>query len=298
MNTKLLILLCATLPFPAFAQINYDGGVYTQDFDTLSNGTIYTPYTNMPAGWTFGSASHSGSYTWTTVTNGYSNNYGEYCFSLAPGHPDKAPGLVIGTTGPGFLGARFRNATGVALKAFSLSYFAEQWRKGAVTANDQVIPFSYSLTSTSLTSGVFVDVPALDMHSINDGDGIAAALNGNDASNRRLITGTVSGIMWAPNQDLWIRWSGAPYSFFAAHAMAIDDLSFRAVPELRILPNGPAQYRVSWSTNYSSCDLQSAPAPTATNWDATTNVPAIVGSEYSVGFETTDTPRFFRLKMK
>ena len=298
MNTKLVILLCVTLPFAGFAQINYVGGVYTQNFDTLSSATVYTHYTNMPAGWTFASTYSAGSYVWTTVTNGYSNNYGKYCFSLAPGDPDKAAGLVIGTTGAAYLGACFRNATGVALKSFSLSYFVEQWRKGAVTANDQVIPFSYSLTSTSLTSGTYVNVPALDMHSINDGDGVAAALNGNAAANRQFISSTVSGIVWSPDQTLWIRWSGVPYSFFAAHALAIDDLSFRAVPELQISPIGPAQYRISWSTNYDTCVLQSALTPTATNWDTVTNVPVVLGSEYCVGFDTADTQRFFRLKMQ
>jgi hypothetical protein len=136
---------------------------------------------------------------------------------LMAGDPDKSIGLVVGSTGQAHLGARFRNATGVTLSCFTLSYVAEQWRKGAVSSNDQVMPFSYSLDANSLTSGTFVRATALDMHSINDGDGVAAAMNGNAASNRQYIISTVSGISWLPDQELWIRWSGIPYAFFSAH---------------------------------------------------------------------------------
>jgi hypothetical protein len=157
-NTKLIALLVATLPLAVVAQISYTGGIYTQDFDTLQSGSIYTPYTNFPAGWTIWTANpySSGSYVWATVTNGYSNNYGEYCFSSSASDPDKSIGLIIGSTGQAYLGAQFRNQTGVRLTSFSLSYVAKQWVKGLVTSNDQVIPFAYSLDATNLTSGTWV----------------------------------------------------------------------------------------------------------------------------------------------
>jgi len=41
MNSKLLSLLCAALPLAGVAQIDYNGRVYRQDFDTLSSGTVY-----------------------------------------------------------------------------------------------------------------------------------------------------------------------------------------------------------------------------------------------------------------
>lgn len=296
MNTILPALLTATLPLAAIAQIRYNGGIYAQDFDALQSGTIYTEYTNFPTGWTVSSTYNSGSYVWTTGTNGYSNNYGKYCFSLTASDPDKSIGLVIGSTGPAYLGARFRNTSGVTLTAFSLSYFVEQWRKGAVSSNHQAIPFSYSLLATSLTNGLFVSVPALDLHSILDGDGVAAAVNGNAISNRQSVASTVSGISWLPNQDLWIRWSGVAYPFSTAHTLAIDDLTFRAVPELQISSVNPTGLRISWSTNYPGYRLQSAASPTATSWDAVTNIPAMAGSEFSVEVEGTDVQRFFLLK--
>jgi hypothetical protein len=298
MNTKVIAVLVATLPLVAVGQIGYNGGVYTQNFDTLKSGAIFTTYTNFPTGWTVSSAFNPGTYVWTTVTNGFSNNYGKYCFSSTTNDPDKSIGLVIGTTGPAYLGARFRNTSGVILRAFTLSYFAEQWRKGAISSNDQTIPFSYSLVAFSLTNGTFVNVPALAMHSVHDGDGVAAAMNGNAISNRQWVSGTVSNLMWFPGQDLWIRWSGVGYSFFEAHALAIDDLSFRAVPELHISSASPGRLRFSWATNYPGYSLQSAVTPTATSWEAVTNAPATSGSELSVEIEATDTQRFFRLKMQ
>ena len=298
MSPKLLSLIFATLPLAGIAQISYTGGIYMQDFNSLSSGAIYTLYTNLPAGWIVTTAVNADTYVWTPVTNGFSNNYGEYCFSLTASDPDKAIGLVIGSTGQAYLGARFRNATGMTLSSFSLDYFAEQWRKGAIASNDQVIPFAYSLNATSLASGTFVNVPALDMHSINDGDGVAAAMNGNANSNRQLISGTVSGLSWLPNQDLWIRWSGVSYSFFSAHALAIDDLTFRAVPALQVSSIDPAHFRISWPTNYPGYGLQSASDPMQGSWGSVTNPTVIVGNEFSVQLETTEPQRFFRLKLQ
>ena len=296
MNTKLLTLFAVTTPLALLAQIDYSGGTYSQDFDTLRSDAIYTYYTNMPVGWFVSAKFVPSAYVWTPVTNGYSGNYGIYCFSSASGEPDKSIGLVIGSTGPSYVGARFRNTSGVTLTAFSLSYFTEQWRKGAVTSNDQAIPFSYSLDATNLASGTFVSVPVLDMHSIHDGDGIAAGVNGNAASNRQFVASTVSGISWLPNQDLWIRWSGVAYSFPSAHALAVDDLSFRAVPELQLSSVAPTTLRFSWSTNHSGYVLESAATPTPAIWGAVTNVPVAVGSEFRVEIEGADAQRFFRLK--
>lgn len=288
-DSKFLRFLFAAVPICAGAQIDYSGGLYTQDFNGLESTRVYTNYTALPDGWVVS----KGSYVWTTVTNGYSNNYGTYCFSLAPGDPDKSIGLVIGTTGPAYLGARFRNSTGATLNAFWLGYYAEQWVKGAVVGNDQLTPFSYSLGATSLTAGTYVNMPALDMHSTNDGDGVYAALNGN--ATRQYLSGTVTGISWLPGQDLWIRWTGISHPFFNSHALAVDDLSFRAVPELKGLTSTPGQLRLAWSTNFPGYALESAGSPDAQSWEAVTNAPAVSGGEYGVEIQAGPEQRFFRL---
>jgi hypothetical protein len=295
MNTKPIALLVVMLPLAAIAQISYNGGIYTQNFDTLQSGAIFIPYTNFPTGWTTSQTYNSGSYVWTSVTNGYSNNYGEYCFSSSASDPDKSIGLVIGSTGQAYLGARFHNATGATLTTFSVSYIVKQWAKGAVTANDQVIPLSYSLNATNLTSGTYVSVSALDMHSIIDGDGVFAALNGNAVSNQAFVAGTVSGISWLPNQDLWIRWSGVSHGFNQSHALAVDDFTFSAVPKLQITTTSPARFQILWSTNYHGYILQSAPTPAPKIWNAVTNVPTIMGDKYGVEVDMVDAQRFFHL---
>jgi hypothetical protein len=227
MKTTLLILLCSV----SLAQSNpiiYNGGAYFQDLNALQNEAIFTPYTTMPSGWSVS----RGQYMWTDASKGYSNNYGTYSFSSFAGGPDKSLGLVRGSTGAAYFGAEFLNASDVAITSFTLSYYAEQWRKGAVVSGNQVTPFGYSLGATSLTSGTFTNVAELNMNSLHDGDGTSAAMDGDVASNRLLISATVSGLSWAPNQVLWIRWSGTSYPFDASHAMAVDDVSFSApVPE-------------------------------------------------------------------
>lgn len=101
-----------------------------------------------------------------------------------------------------------------------------------------------------------------------------------------------------PNQDLWIRWSGVPYSFFSAHVLAIDDLTFKAVPALQVSSVDPAHFRISWPTNYPGYGLESASDPMQANWDTVTNSTVILGNDFSVQLDTTGPRRFFRLKLQ
>ena len=292
MKTRISILFGFVLS--AAAQVNYTGGTYIQNFDSLSSGVVYRNNTNLPAGWIL----TRGSYVWTTVTNGYSNNYGTYCFSSETNDPNKSIGLVIGTTGPASVGAHFRNETGVTLSSFSISYIVKQWARGAVINSNQIIPFSYSLNATSLTNGTFVSVPVLNMQSIHDGNGTFAALNGNDPANRQLITGAVSGITWLPNQELWIRWTGVSHPFNSSHALALDDLTFTAVPDVQISAENPGQLRISWPTNFSDFTLQSATTLPATSWEIVTETPTISSGTFTIQIELTDSQRYFQLKLQ
>ncbi|MGC3992126.1 MAG: PEP-CTERM sorting domain-containing protein [Chthoniobacteraceae bacterium] len=223
-------LLLTLLSSDASAQIIYAGGDYTQDFNSLQDSAIYTNYTTMPTGW---QVSH-GSYVWTNGSTGYSANYGTYVFASVAGALDKAIGLVLGTTGAASITADFVNNTGVTISSFTLSYYEEEWVKGAVTGSDQVTTFQYALNPGSAISDPYVNFSALDMHSINDGDGVSAPLDGNATANRQFITATVSGLNWLPGEDLALRWTGNAYSFSTSHAMALDDLTFTtpvAAPE-------------------------------------------------------------------
>jgi hypothetical protein len=293
MKSKVVVFVAA-LTFQATAQVLYNGGVYTQDFNTLSNRTVYFPYTNMPDGWVVS----RGSYVWSGATNGYSNNYGTYCFASASGVEDKSLSLVIGSTGAASCAARIRNNTGVTLNSFSLRYVVEQWVKGAVVNTDQVIPFEYSLTATNLTNGVYTGFPSLDMHSINDGDGVFSPLNGESAANRHEVTGTVTGLAWVPGQDLWIRWRGVSYAFYGAHALAVDDLEFWAVPNLQIALEGQSGLTVRWPTNHQGFRLVSALTPGGPGWDPVTNEVSVAGNQFIIQLDPTNSWRFFRLEQR
>jgi hypothetical protein len=227
MKPVLFLLASSVLASHAASVVGYAGGTYQQNFNTLQNNVVFANYTTLPGGW---EVSH-GSYVWTNGTTGYSNNYGTYAFSSSSGAPDKSLGLVIGSTGQAYMGVRFHNTTGGVLRSFTLSYHAEQWGVGNVVGSNQSIPFNYSLGATSLTSGNYVTVAALAMNSIHDGNGTFATLNGDLGQNRTLVFHTVTGINWQPDQDLWLRWDGVSLPFFSSHVMAVDDLSFSAIPE-------------------------------------------------------------------
>ena len=61
------------------------------------------------------------------------------------------------------------------------------------------------------------------------GTGTSAALDGNAAANREVITTTLSSLNWGDGQELWIQWSDTTGDK-SRHGLAIDDVSV-VVPE-------------------------------------------------------------------
>jgi hypothetical protein len=57
-----------------------------------------------------------------------------------------------------------------------------------------------------------------------------AAVDGNNAGKVAGITATVTGINWQPGTDLWLRWDDVNNTG-NDHGLAIDNLSFSAIPE-------------------------------------------------------------------
>ena len=53
---------------------------------------------------------------------------------------------------------------------------------------------------------------------------------------------------------------------------------------------------LSWTTNAASWEVQSAVTLAATNWVTVTNVPGIVGTNFSLSMETSGPQQFFRLR--
>jgi len=217
--TLLALALCA--PFAAQAQANLTGGTYSENFNTLSNTAGSTTNTSLPAGWllteTGGGTRDNEQYA---VDTGGSNTGDTYSYGAA-GNTDRAlGGLRSGTLVPVF-GACFSNGTGSALSSFAIAYTGEQWRLGTAARTDR-IDFQYSLNATSLTTGTWVDVDALDFTTPNTAT--TGAKDGNAVGNRTAISSTVSSISIASGATFCVRWNDLDASG-ADDGLTVDDFS-------------------------------------------------------------------------
>ncbi len=222
-----LLLLCAMAAAGIHLRATGSGtvslgsinGVSTQNFDTLAaTGTSST----LPAGWYFEETGTNANATYTTGT-GSSNAGDTYSFGASGSTERALGGLQSGSLVPA-IGAALTNDTGQTITALAIAYTGEQWRLGTAGRADR-LDFQYSTSSgtTSLTTGTWVDVDALDFNSPNT-LGTVGALDGNSASNRTAVSATVNGLAIAPGSTFWIRW----VDFNATGAddgLAIDDFS-------------------------------------------------------------------------
>lgn len=55
-------------------------------------------------------------------------------------------------------------------------------------------------------------------------------MDGNAVGSRLAKSATITGLNWLPGQDLWIRWADLNDAG-NDHGLAIDDLTFVAIPE-------------------------------------------------------------------
>jgi endonuclease I len=216
-----LVLASATcLPIVATAQsvaiVAGPGSVET--FDSLaSTGTSSA----LPTGW-FILESGTNANTTYAADNGGLNAGNTYSYG-ATGSTERAlGGLFSGSLVPTF-GARLSNQTGAALTALQVEYTGEQWRLGTTGREDR-LDFSYSLDATSLSTGTWVNVDALDFVApISSGS--VGPLDGNLAANQRAISGVIEGLVVAPGESLWVRWT----DFNATSSddgLAIDNIRF------------------------------------------------------------------------
>lgn len=216
-----LMGLALSAPFAVQAQANLTGGTYSQNFDTLSNTAGSTTNTAFPIGWqmteTGGGARDNEQYA---VDTGSSNTGDTYSYGAA-GSTDRAfGGLRSGSLVPVF-GACFTNGTGAALSSFAVAYTGEQWRLGTTGRADR-IDFQYSLNATSLTTGTWTDVDALDFSSPDTGT--IGVKNGNGAANRTAISSTVSSVSIANGATFCVRWNDVDATG-ADDGLAVDDFS-------------------------------------------------------------------------
>lgn len=194
-----------------------NGSPYTQNFDGLAaSGTASL----LPLGWFFAETGTNANALYTAGTG--SGNAGDtYSFGAAGSTERALGGLQSGSLVPR-IGAQLSNDTGATIQSIVLAYTGEQWRLGTAGRADR-LDFEYSLDASSLSTGTWTAVDALDFGAPVSA-GALGALNGNDAANRGAVAGSIGGLSLAPGATLWIRWSDFNASG-ADDGLAIDDLS-------------------------------------------------------------------------
>lgn len=160
------------------------------------------------------------------------------------------------------IGACFTNGTGSTLSSFGAAYTGEQWRLGAITRADRM-DFQYSLDATSLSTGTWVDVDALDFSSPDTGT--VGAKNGNATTNRTALASTVNSVSIANGATFCVRWNDLDATG-ADDGLSVDDFSITfagaALPTLSI--NDVTQVEGNaGTTNFTFTVSLSAPAPAA-----------------------------------
>lgn len=210
------------------------GSTYTQDFDTLATSGTSNPWVDdetLP-GWVANVSTYratpnaaAGIYSFGTSTNA------ERALG-AIGQDLPAPGTQFAV--------RFINRSGAAIKAVTVVYDGEQWRRGLNNPqrNDTLL-FAYQIFdggTGGLASGTWTSVSSLNFNSPNVSSTASANLDGNLPENSlRDITYTITlpGAGLADGQEIWLRWSdlnGAGHE----HGNSVDNLrvSFDAAPSL------------------------------------------------------------------
>ena len=201
---------------------------YTQDFNTLA--TSLTTNTLSLTGWflteTGGSLRDNEQYAADT---GSSTTGDTYSYGSSASTERALGGLRTGTLIPLF-GAGFTNNTGSTVTSLAISYTGEQWRLGFAARTDR-LDFQYSTNATSLSTGTWTDLDALDF--ITPNTVTTGAKDGNNVSNRTVLSSTLSSLSIGAGASIWIRWQ----DFDASNAddgLAVDDFNLTpsaAIPE-------------------------------------------------------------------
>ncbi len=191
---------------------------YSQDFNTLSaSGTANSI---LPTGWAF-AESGTGANTTYSADNGASNGGNTYSYGATANAERAFGGLQSGTLNP-TIGAYFTNSSAIVITSLNINYTGEQWRLGVLARPDK-LDFQYSLDATTLSTGTWLDVDALDFNAPVS-SGVVGLLDGNSTLNKTNISFTITGLNIAPGSSFWIKWN----DFNATSSddgLAVDDLS-------------------------------------------------------------------------
>ncbi len=160
-----------------------------------------TANTIVPAGWAFIETGSSANTTYAAGT-GSDNSGNTYSFGSAAS-TDRAFGSLLSGSLNTFIGAGFINNTGKNITSVTISYTGEQWRNGNINRVDK-LDFEYSTNATSINTGTWTALDALDFASPNTTSG--TPLDGNLAGNRTVKAPQTITFAIPAGASFYIRW--------------------------------------------------------------------------------------------
>lgn len=173
---------------------------YNEDFSGMG-----ATQTDFIPGWTAINVANGATLT-MAVTDGSASSGNIYNVG-AIGSEERAFGTIAdGPTIPA-LGAVFTNNTGNTVSKIAIQTRMEQWRESGNAGVNETVAFSYSLDATSLDTGTWTTVTALDLKEKLTAATTNLAVNGNLLANYTNLANIISGLNWANGTNLWIKWT-------------------------------------------------------------------------------------------
>jgi hypothetical protein len=218
----------------ASAQHSYTtlGSPYTQDFSALGTANISVAggdlnlHSSAVNGWYFLESSGN---TQMDAGTGSSNGGNSFHFGLSGNTERAIGGLQSGSNIP-TIGFFLVNNTGSTITNVAIAYTGETWRIGAINRFDR-LDFQYSTNATSLTTGTWNDIDALDYANV-----AALATASGSMLHSAAISHTLTGLSIANGATLFIRWTDFNASG-ADDGMGVDDFSLTATAAPAISTN-------------------------------------------------------------
>ncbi|SJZ96058.1 T9SS type A sorting domain-containing protein [Sediminibacterium ginsengisoli] len=222
----------APVPYPA------RNALYLQDFNSLPvTGSFSLPPKDgitlsaapvnavAAAGWQACMLSGSGSSAVFTTGTGSATTSAVYSFGNS-GNTDRSLGTLASGTGIYAIGVLFTNQTGITLNSITVSFSAQQWRKGGSgNRNSWQCNYKTGIFTDILQQGL-TRIPQLDFYSVHTTTG-ALTLNGRLQENQLSVSFTLTGITWKNGEQLLLRWDDTDEAG-SDDAMAMDQFSFSA----------------------------------------------------------------------
>ena len=240
MKRTLTLAALSFLAISAHAQfLSYTtaGTVTSQNFDALSVAGSWSNLSTV-AGVAAFTQVLSTKATGSTIASfsmgsGTSTTAGLYSLGSTSSSSNRSLGVVAsnafsGNPGGSLFGFGIVNNTGLVQDTIRFSYTGRQWRNNGNTAA-QKLEFDYAINGSGFLNAQssYVLDSSMDFTSTVN-TGTAAAVDGLTVSGVRTLT--LTGITWNPGEIFIARWYDANDSG-NDHTLAIDDISFEAVPE-------------------------------------------------------------------